>query len=79
MNKPTVAKDSPVEVQVKAGESYWWCQCGLSKNQPFCDGSHQGTPWTPVEYLAKRDRSLWLCACKQTRKAPFCDGSHNAL
>ena len=69
----------PIAVDVKADESYWWCSCGRSQNQPFCDGSHAGTPFEPVEYKAKRDRTLWFCACKQTKKGPFCDGAHNDL
>ncbi len=79
MNKPECPQTDPVEVNVKAGESYWWCACGRSQSQPFCDGSHAGTGFEPQEYVAKRDRALWFCACKQTKKGPFCDGSHNRL
>ena len=79
MEKPVIAAKVPVEVDVKAGETYWWCRCGKSQTQPFCDGSHAGSPFEPVEYVAKRDRTLWMCACKQTVKGPFCDGSHNDL
>ena len=79
MEKPVIAATAPVEVDVKAGETYWWCRCGKSQTQPFCDGSHAGTSFEPMEYVAKRDRTLWMCACKQTTKGPFCDGAHNDL
>jgi len=79
MADPIIAGKSPLEVDVKAGESYWWCSCGHSKNQPWCDGSHAGTGMGPKEYTAPRDRTLWLCTCKQTQKGPFCDGAHNSL
>lgn len=79
MPKGTIAQTTPVEVEVEEGKSYWWCSCGLSKNQPWCDGSHSGSEFTPSEYKATRNRTLWLCACKQTEKGPFCDGAHNDL
>lgn len=79
MQEPIIAQKSPVEVQVEAGQTYWWCACGHSRNQPWCDGSHAGTGLSPVEYHATRDRSLFLCACKRTAKGPYCDGTHNGL
>ena len=79
MEKPVVAQKEPIEVELKKGETYWWCYCGRSKNQPFCDGSHAGTNFEPVKHEARRDRSLWMCACKHTKKPPYCDGSHNDL
>lgn len=62
--------------------SYSWCACGRSKNPPFCDGSHKGTPFTPVRFTIRPRRgaqTVWLCACKRTRTPPFCDGTHNLL
>ena len=79
MAEAIVAQTSPFEVQVEAGKAYFWCACGRSKTQPFCDGSHEGTGLSPTPFKAKRDGALWFCGCKQTAKAPFCDGSHNAL
>jgi CDGSH-type Zn-finger protein len=79
MQEPIIAQKSPVEVQVEAGQTYWWCSCGHSRNQPWCDGSHAGTGLAPLEYHATRDRSLFLCACKRTAKGPYCDGTHNGL
>ncbi len=79
MAEPVIASYSPVEVEVKEGESYWWCTCGRSGNQPWCDGSHAGTDFTPQEYVPPRTRTLFLCACKHTKKGPFCDNTHNNL
>ncbi len=79
MNDPVVAAKEPVAVEVVEGESYWWCACGRSKNQPYCDGSHEGTGFEPVEYVAPRSRRLLLCQCKRTSRPPICDGSHDAL
>lgn len=77
--KGRVAQKGPIAVDVVAGRSYWWCACGHSKQQPFCDGSHKGTAFTPVEYKADADRKIFFCACKQTERRPTCDGTHNKL
>lgn len=74
-----IAAKQPIEVQLEAGKSYWWCSCGKSAKQPFCDGSHQGGAFTPLEYKAEKSGSAWLCACKQTTNAPLCDGKHKQL
>ncbi len=79
MAEPIVAQKSPYPVDVEAGKKYFWCACGRSKNQPFCDGSHKGTGLTPVAYEAAQSKKLWFCGCKTTKNRPLCDGSHNAL
>ena len=73
----TRASDCPYAVDVVAGKSYWWCACGKSRSQPFCDGSHRGTRFEPVRFDAVRDEKIWFCGCKATASAPPCDGSHN--
>ncbi len=78
-SKPLVAKGSPYAVMVEAGKPYFWCACGRSKNQPFCDGSHQGTDFKPVRYEAEKRQWLWFCGCKHTGTPPLCDGSHKHL
>jgi CDGSH-type Zn-finger protein len=85
MREPTVQDDgfiadtSPYLVEVEAGKTYFWCACGRSKNQPFCDGSHAGTAALPKPFKAERSEAVNLCGCKQTMDPPFCDGTHNVL
>lgn len=79
MSEPTVASRTPIAVEVEAGRKYWWCSCGLSKSQPFCDGSHKGSAFSPVPFEPEQAGRVWLCGCKRTAGAPFCDGSHKAL
>lgn len=76
---PIVAAKSPAEVQVEEGQTYHWCRCGRSNNQPFCDGSHAGTSITPLEFKAEKDDTVYLCRCKATSNAPYCDGTHTRL
>lgn len=77
--KPTIAQLSPFAVEVTAGKTYYWCSCGLSKNQPFCDGSHKTTSFTPVAFTPEKTETVYLCGCKHSAKGAFCDGSHNKL
>ena len=79
MSEPTVAQKAPFPVEVEGGKKYFWCACGKSARQPFCDGSHEGTDFTPMSYTAQESRTLYFCGCKYTRGAPLCDGSHNSL
>ena len=79
MEKGKVAVKEPAEVVLQEGKIYAWCACGLSKNQPFCDGSHKKGDLRPKVFKPEKKETAYLCQCKQTNDAPFCDGSHNAL
>ena len=79
MQKGEVAATAPIKVEVEAGKNYFWCACGRSANQPFCDGSHKGSEFAPVKWTAEDDGAKFFCACKQTDGRPFCDGSHKKL
>jgi len=79
MSDPIIARRKPFLQTVQAGRKYFWCACGRSAKQPFCDGSHKGTEFTPVEYIAQADGEILFCACKHTRTQPICDGTHNNL
>lgn len=70
------AGDGPALVAVEAGKTYWWCCCGRSARQPFCDGSHRGTGFLPLAFTAERDEVVAFCQCKGTGQPPRCDGSH---
>ena len=79
MSTPEIPQKTPLPVDVEEGRKYFWCSCGKSDRQPFCDGSHQGTDFLPLTYMAETTRTLYFCACKHTHDAPLCDGSHNSL
>lgn len=76
MSKPECPQNAPYAVEVVKGETYYWCSCGRSKSQPYCDGSHQGTDFQPTAFAAEKTETVYLCGCKKTGNAPFCDGSH---
>jgi CDGSH-type Zn-finger protein len=74
-----IVQKSPYPVEVEAGKSYFWCACGLSANQPFCDGSHRGRGFAPVKYDATESKTVYFCGCKHTATPGLCDGSHSKL
>ncbi|GHF48586.1 CDGSH iron-sulfur domain-containing protein [Seohaeicola zhoushanensis] len=76
---PLIAQNAPYPVEVSAGKTYFWCACGRSAKQPFCDGSHKVTDITPIKYTAEADRKVFFCGCKQSSKKPLCDGTHKTL
>ncbi len=79
MSKPEIAQKSPYAVEVIAGKSYWWCACGKSKSQPFCDGSHKGSEFTPMEHKAIESGTVYFCGCKNSKNGVLCDGTHQSL
>lgn len=76
---PRIAQKEPYEAHLEAGKNYAWCACGLSANQPYCDGSHSVTDHKPVVFKAEKSETVWFCGCKQTGDKPYCDGTHNGL
>jgi CDGSH iron-sulfur domain-containing protein 3 len=79
MSEPMIAQKGPFAAEVEAGKSYFWCSCGKSASQPFCDGSHKGSGLTPVKYDATESKTVYFCGCKHTATPVFCDGSHNKI
>ena len=77
MSKVQKAGDTPIGVDVVEGKSYYWCTCGKSSKQPFCDGSHKGSAFAPLQYKADQSKKVFFCTCKLTKDPPLCDGSHN--
>lgn len=76
MSNPVIADNKPIAADVKKGEEYYYCTCGRSSSQPFCDGSHKGTSFTPKSFTADKDEEVYFCQCKHSANAPFCDGTH---
>ncbi|MDP4892871.1 CDGSH iron-sulfur domain-containing protein [Cypionkella sp.] len=76
---PNIAQKAPFPVEVEAGKTYFWCSCGQSKSQPFCDGSHKGSSFAPTKFTAETSKTAYFCGCKNSKNGALCDGSHSAL
>jgi CDGSH-type Zn-finger protein len=74
-----IAQKGPYQVDLEEGKAYFYCRCGRSKKQPFCDGSHKGTSFEPMRFVAPSTGTFNICGCKSTDDEPFCDGTHNVL
>jgi CDGSH-type Zn-finger protein len=78
-NGAVVAGRAPLGLEVEAGKDYFWCACGKSSKQPFCDGSHKGSSFSPMKWTAPETKKAFFCLCKQTESAPLCNGAHKNL
>ncbi len=78
MSEVVIADKKPTVIELDAG-TYYWCVCGRSTNQPYCDGSHAGTGFSPLCFTIEEKKKVALCNCKHTQKSPFCDGAHKKL
>lgn len=78
MSEPSIPQKSPYALELEPGK-YWWCACGKSAKQPFCDGAHKDTGISPVPFEVEEAKKVWLCGCKHTKTPPFCDGAHSKL
>ena len=76
---PIIAQKAPYKVDLEAGKTYFWCACGGSKNQPFCDGSHKGSSFSPIKLSVEENKTAFLCGCKHSANGAFCDGTHKTL
>ena len=79
MTTPKCPQKGPYKTEVKAGKTYYWCTCGLSTKQPFCDGSHKGSGFKSLAWTAESSGAVYFCGCKASKTSPLCDGSHSAL
>jgi CDGSH-type Zn-finger protein len=79
MTEPKIAQKAPYKIDVEEGKKYFWCSCGLSKKQPFCDGSHSSTEFKPFPFTSDAAKTIFFCGCKKSGKNPLCDGTHNKI
>lgn len=78
MSEPVCTQKAPYAIELDAGD-YWWCSCGKSATQPFCDGSHKDTDFAPLKFTVAEKSTVWLCGCKHSKNPPYCDGTHKDL
>lgn len=78
-DEPVCAQNGPYTVELEAGRPYFFCRCGRSAKQPFCDGAHKGTSFEPMRFTVETTGPFNICGCKETDDEPFCDGTHNIL
>ena len=79
MFEPKSPQLGPYPIKVEEGKAYFWCACGRSNHQPFCDGSHKGTDFTPLRYVSSKSKTAFFCGCKKSEAKPLCDGTHNKI
>ena len=79
MATPDIPAKTPFAIDVEAGKDYYWCSCGKSKNQPFCDGAHKGSEFVPTKFTATESKTVYFCGCKHSKNGALCDGSHKSL
>ena len=79
MENPITPQKNPYKIKVEKSKTYFWCTCGLSQKQPFCDGSHKGTDFSPIIVDNEKEGNIARCGCKATGNSPYCDGTHSKL
>ena len=79
MQQPIIADNKPAKIALEKDKKYYFCVCGKSNKQPFCDGSHQGSEFTPMAFVCDESKDYFLCQCKYSGNKPYCDGSHRDL
>lgn len=79
MTEAVISQKAPYPIKVEEGQDYYWCSCGRSAKQPFCDGSHKGSGFAPVKFTATESSTVYFCGCKHSKNSPLCDGAHSKL